>query len=60
MATLDDKPFDQAVRVHGRRAGQVRNIGSARERRQNGYSTNGRRRSTQTVRAPLEKPVLRC
>jgi hypothetical protein len=31
MATLDDKPFDQAVRVHGRRAGQVRNIGSARE-----------------------------
>jgi Protein of unknown function (DUF982) len=31
MAPLDDKPFDQAVRVHGRRAGQVRNIGSARE-----------------------------
>jgi hypothetical protein len=31
MATLDDKPFDQAVQVHGRRAGQIRNIGSARE-----------------------------
>jgi hypothetical protein len=31
MATLDDKPFDQAVRVHGARAGQVRNISSARE-----------------------------
>jgi hypothetical protein len=31
MATPEDKPFDQAVRVHGRRAGQVRNISSARE-----------------------------
>ncbi|WP_394886160.1 hypothetical protein ACG873_01595 (plasmid) [Mesorhizobium sp. AaZ16] len=29
MATLDDKPFDQAVQVHGRGAEQVRNIGSA-------------------------------
>jgi hypothetical protein len=31
MATPEDKPFDQAVQVHRRRAGQVRNIGSARE-----------------------------
>jgi hypothetical protein len=31
MATLDDKLFDQAVCVHGMRAGQVQNIGSVRE-----------------------------
>ncbi|NGO50451.1 DUF982 domain-containing protein [Allomesorhizobium camelthorni] len=31
MATLEDKPFDQAVCVHGARAGQVQNVGSARE-----------------------------
>jgi hypothetical protein len=31
VATLEDKPFDQAVCVHGHRAGDVRNIGSARE-----------------------------
>jgi hypothetical protein len=31
IAGLEDKPFDQAVRVHGRRAGQVRNIARARE-----------------------------
>jgi hypothetical protein len=31
MATLDDKPFDKAVQVHGRRAGQVRNVTSTRE-----------------------------
>ena len=31
MATLEDKPFDQAVTVHGARAGLVRNIGSVRE-----------------------------
>lgn len=31
MALLTDKPFDQAVCVHGRRAGDVRNISSARE-----------------------------
>ncbi|NGO51590.1 DUF982 domain-containing protein [Allomesorhizobium camelthorni] len=31
MATVKDKPFDRAVCVHGVRAGQVQNIGSARE-----------------------------
>ena len=31
MATLDDTPFDQAVTVHGARAGLVQNIGSVRE-----------------------------
>ncbi len=31
MATLKDKPFDQAVCVHGHRTGDVRNISSARE-----------------------------
>jgi hypothetical protein len=31
VATPKDKPFDQPVRVHGSRAGQVRNISSARE-----------------------------
>jgi hypothetical protein len=31
MATLKDKPFDRAVCLHGERAGQVQNIGSARE-----------------------------
>lgn len=31
MATLDDKPFDQGVCVHGLRAGDVCNISSARE-----------------------------
>jgi hypothetical protein len=31
MATLDDKPFDQAVTVHRARAGLVQNIGSVRE-----------------------------
>jgi hypothetical protein len=31
MATLDDKPFDEAVKVHGALAGQARNIGSTRE-----------------------------
>jgi hypothetical protein len=31
VARPEDKPFDQAVCVHGHRAGDVRNIGSARE-----------------------------
>jgi hypothetical protein len=31
MATLKDKPFDRAVCLHGERAGQVQNVGSARE-----------------------------
>jgi hypothetical protein len=31
MALPKDKPFDQAVCVHGRLAGDVRNISSARE-----------------------------
>jgi hypothetical protein len=31
MGTLEDKPFDKAVQVHGRRAGQVRNVTSTRE-----------------------------
>jgi hypothetical protein len=30
MVKLDDRPFDQAVKVHGARAGQVQHIGSAR------------------------------
>jgi hypothetical protein len=31
MATVKDKPFDRAVCVHGARARQVQNVGSARE-----------------------------
>jgi hypothetical protein len=31
MAKLEDKPFDQAVMVHGARPGLVQNIGSVRE-----------------------------
>jgi hypothetical protein len=31
VATSEDKPFDQAVCVQRRRAGDIRNIGSARE-----------------------------
>jgi hypothetical protein len=31
MAKLEDKLFDQAVTVHGARAGLVQNIGSVRE-----------------------------
>jgi hypothetical protein len=31
MGTLEDKPFDQAVKVHGERAGKVEHIGSARK-----------------------------
>jgi hypothetical protein len=31
VATSEDKPFDQAVCVYGYRAGDVHNIGSARE-----------------------------
>jgi hypothetical protein len=30
VATSEDKPFDQAVCVHGYRVGDVRNVGSAR------------------------------
>lgn len=30
MVKLEDGPFDQAVKVHGGRAGQVQHIGSAR------------------------------
>ena len=31
MGTLEDKSFDQAVTVHGQRAGRVEHIGSARK-----------------------------
>jgi hypothetical protein len=31
MGRLEDKPFGQAVKVHGERAGKVQNISSARE-----------------------------
>jgi hypothetical protein len=31
MGTLDDKPFGQAVKVHGTRAGQVQHISNARQ-----------------------------
>jgi hypothetical protein len=31
MVKLDDRFFDQAVKVHGARAGQVQHIGSARK-----------------------------
>jgi hypothetical protein len=31
MATLDDKPFDEAVTVHGARPGLVQNISSVRQ-----------------------------